>query len=364
MNQPLISVLIPTYNRAHCVSRAIESALQQTYANIEVIVVDDGSTDNTEEIVRQKFGSHKQLVYIRQDNAGVSAARNHGIRIAKGDYIAPLDSDDSWEPWKLEMQVACLVAHPELALVSTDMAAINAQGQVVKPRYLTTMYDAYSFFSLDKIFSNKEPLPKHVPGQALAGDNVFFYFGNVFSCMILGNLIHTSTVVVKKEVIRRVGGYPENLRVGEDYDTYLRICRDHPVGLLDVPSIRYQIGMPDMLTASRYLLEGALNYLHSIEPFLTHERERIHLPDAMIRFAWARAYRWIGHEYMNAGDFSKARGYFLKSIRQRPLQPAVWCYTAASVFPSAVARLIRKIYGFRRRLFPVRQPGGESSGSA
>jgi glycosyltransferase involved in cell wall biosynthesis len=128
MNHRLISVVIPTYNRAYCISRAIRSALCQTYSRLEVIVVDDGSDDNTEEVVSKIAAADNRLVYTSQNHAGVGAARNHGMRIAKGEYVALLDSDDSWEPWKLEIQAACLAAHPELALVCTDMAAVNAQG--------------------------------------------------------------------------------------------------------------------------------------------------------------------------------------------------------------------------------------------
>jgi glycosyltransferase involved in cell wall biosynthesis len=352
VNHPLISVVIPTYNRAHCISRAIRSALCQTYSHIEVIVVDDGSDDGTEEAVRKNFAANKQLAYVRQDHAGVASARNHGTRIARGQYVALLDSDDAWEPWKLELQAACLTAHPELALVCSDMAAVDARGEVVAPRYLATMYDAYSFFTLDAIFSGKEPLASHGPARGPAGDGTLFYFGQIFSCMIIGNLIHTSTAVIAKEALARIGGFPENMRVGEDYDAYLRICRDHPVGLLDIPSMRYQVGMPDTLTSAPYRLEAALNYFHSIEPFLTHERDRITLSDAMIRTAWARAFRWIGYEYMNTGDFRKARAYFLGSIRRRPLQPAVWCYAASGLLPNSVAGFIRRLYGFRERLLP------------
>ena len=108
MQAPLVSVVVPTYNRAYCLARTIDSALGQTHPSVEVIVVDDGSVDETAEMVAARYGSDARVRLIRQANAGVSAARNTGLRVARGDYVALLDSDDVWEPWKLELQVACM----------------------------------------------------------------------------------------------------------------------------------------------------------------------------------------------------------------------------------------------------------------
>ena len=103
MTSPLVSVVIPTFNRAATIVRAVESVLQQTYRPLELIVVDDGSTDGTSEVL-QAYG--KAVVYVRQDNAGPAAARNRGIRESQGDMVAFLDSDDVWLAAKLERQVA------------------------------------------------------------------------------------------------------------------------------------------------------------------------------------------------------------------------------------------------------------------
>src|ERR1700722_18304182 len=111
---PVVSVVIPTYNRAHAVPGAIESALGQTLAPSEVIVVDDGSEDGTRERLMPYMD---RIVYIYQENQGVSSARNNGIRAAKGDLIAFLDSDDVWHPRKLELQLQFLQEHAEIALV-------------------------------------------------------------------------------------------------------------------------------------------------------------------------------------------------------------------------------------------------------
>src|SRR5687768_1729437 len=126
----LVSVVIPTYNRAYCVRRAIDSALAQTYPHLEVIVVDDGSTDGTAELMRTAYGHDGRVRYHRQANGGVSAARNRGIALARGEYVALLDSDDRWKPWKLQAQVACLEHAPDVGMVWTDMEAVDPDGKV------------------------------------------------------------------------------------------------------------------------------------------------------------------------------------------------------------------------------------------
>src|SRR5580692_1034819 len=125
MGDGLVSVIIPTYNRAHCVCRAVESVLGQTYAEVSVLLIDDGSTDHTRALVNDTYGKDPRVRYVHQPNQGVSAARNHGIRLVEGDFAALLDSDDVWKPFKLELQIACLRAFPEAGMVWSDMTAVG-----------------------------------------------------------------------------------------------------------------------------------------------------------------------------------------------------------------------------------------------
>ena len=124
---PLVSVLVPTFNRAHLVPEAIRSVLSQDYAPFEVVVVDDGSTDDTATVINQEFG--RRIRYIRQENAGPGAARNTGIRASSGEYIAFQDSDDIWLPGKLRAQVDALNRHPECALVYGKALSGTADGR-------------------------------------------------------------------------------------------------------------------------------------------------------------------------------------------------------------------------------------------
>ena len=147
----LVSTIIPTYNRANGCKRAVESVLFQTHDNVEVIVVDDGSEDNTRELI---CGVDARVKYLWQPNSGVSAARNTGLRAAKGAYIAFLDSDDIWLPWKLELQLSVLNHFPEAGMVWTDMKAVDENGTKLHESYINRMYGGYRYFYREKNFGN------------------------------------------------------------------------------------------------------------------------------------------------------------------------------------------------------------------
>src|SRR6476646_7452478 len=103
-DRPLVSVVIPTHNRAYCLAEAIDSALHQTYPNVEVIVIDDGSTDGTPALMAERYGADARVRYVPQAKSGTNIARNHGLRLTRGDYIALLDSDDAFLTWKLDLE--------------------------------------------------------------------------------------------------------------------------------------------------------------------------------------------------------------------------------------------------------------------
>ena len=170
-------------------------------------------------------------------------------------YIALLIRTTLGESWKLKSKWPASGPIPSLRLVCTIWRQSMHRAKWARSPLFGHDVRRLFLFRLETIFSAKEASRKHGPAGVPADQDASFHFGEIFSCMIIGNLIHTSTVVVAKEPIMRLGGFPENMRVGEDYDAYLRLCREHSVGLSDVPSIRYQIGMPDKLTSSCYQLE-------------------------------------------------------------------------------------------------------------
>jgi glycosyltransferase involved in cell wall biosynthesis len=206
---PVVSVVIPTYNRLPKVKDAIESVLSQTYRDFEFWVVDDGSTDGTGEALRA-FGN--KIKYISQDNRGASAARNLGARVSRGKYLAFLDSDDLWEPDKLEIQVKCMEENPQFPLCYTDEIWIR-KGIRVNPKKRHGKYSGW-------IFEKCLPL-----------------------C-----IISPSSALMKRSLFVEIGGFDETLPVCEDYDFWLRVTCCYPVLFIDKKLIVKRGGHGDQLS--------------------------------------------------------------------------------------------------------------------
>jgi glycosyltransferase involved in cell wall biosynthesis len=185
-----VSVIIPTYNRERLISRAIESVLKQTYTDYEIIVVDDGSTDRTSELLKKFEG---RIRYFYQQNSGISGARNRGLEEAKGEYIAFLDSDDAWLPEKLTIQVEVLDKNKDVGIIYSKMLILNEAGKHCgfKPDEKT----GRDFLELIEI----------------RGD------------------IATSTVMSRRECFEKVGRFDPDLPPMEDFDMWLRISKFYKV---------------------------------------------------------------------------------------------------------------------------------------
>ena len=208
-----ISVIIPTYNRAHLLSRAVQSVLNQTMPAHEIIIVDDGSTDNTAELITQRFS---QCRYIQQPNMGVSAARNSGIESASGEWLAFLDSDDEWLPGKLQAQVDLLHKHPEIRICHTEEIWIRNGKRV-------------------------NQMKKH----AKSGGHIFK------NCLPLC-VISPSSVMIHSSLFAEIGTFDEELPACEDYDLWLRICANNPVAFVERPQINKYGGHDDQLSQKHW----------------------------------------------------------------------------------------------------------------
>jgi GT2 family glycosyltransferase len=311
----LVSVVIPTYNRAGNIARAVQSALAQTYPKLEVVVADDGSTDDTAAVVRT-LGS--RVTYVRQANAGVSAARNFGMLHARGEFIAFLDSDDAWETWKIAAQMEALRRHPDAGVVWTDMAAINEEDQIVAPRYIRRMYSAYqdvdiaeTLRKVDMLAGLQQPTPAEFGWAGV-------YKGDVSSAILLGNLIHTSTVLFRRSWCQRTGGFDESYeRAGEDYEFYIRLTSAGPAVFIDAPSTLYRVGVADQLTAPSMMLEIARNNLRAIQTWL-HEGDESPLPEDVVRRRFAESFAWLGGAELDAGHPALAARDLSRSLAMVP----------------------------------------------
>ncbi|RNC69637.1 MAG: glycosyltransferase [Desulfuromonadales bacterium] len=210
MASPLVSVIIPAWNAEKFIAETLESVFAQTWRDLEVIVVDDGSRDGTAEVVKTfwegKAGGSIELKLICQQNGGPSKARNAGIRAAKGDYLAFLDADDVWLPETVEHLVAFVDTHPDVSMVFGDAGSFDANG---------VRFD--SFFE------------KH--GCPVTDERNIV--SNAFEKLLESNFILTGALLLRRECIDRVGYFDDNLGYGEDYDLWVRITLFHKIGCIN-----------------------------------------------------------------------------------------------------------------------------------
>ncbi len=204
--QPLVSVIIPTYNRAALVVQAVQSALNQTYTNMEIIVVNDGSTDNTPEILKEYEGKIK---YVYQERSERSKARNEGFRHSTGSYIAFLDSDDLWLPTKIEKQVEVLNKKADVGLVYVGVQFIDTKGN---------LYDG--------------DLSWERPTRPV-----------LYEDLMTRNIVAgtTSSAMIRRACLEKVGLFDESMNTCEDLDLFRRIARYYEFCKIDLPLVKFRI---------------------------------------------------------------------------------------------------------------------------
>lgn len=348
----LVSVIIPTFNRAESVLQAAASALGQTHAGVEVLIVDDGSTDDTAGRIESAWGNDPRVRYVAQENAGPAAARNRGMSLASGDYLAFLDSDDLWLPWKLEAQIAGLERFPEAGMIWSDLVAVRPDGTVVAGHDITRRYRAWEGHRREDLFSLSAAAAGILPGIApLAGSRV--WCGDVYRAMAAGNLVHTSTVLLTRERAEQVGGFDTTLEVsGEDYDFHLRTCRAGPVAFLDAATIRYQVDSADQLTRPELHVHIAGNFLRTVEKAASAGADPRVPPEDWER-SLAHARDWYGRELLDSGRVTLGR----RMLRQALSTRFTWGRLArwlVSLLPGPLRTVVHRISG------RLRAPGHRS----
>jgi glycosyltransferase involved in cell wall biosynthesis len=350
MADDLVSIVVPSYNRAYCVGRAIDSVRAQSHQNWELLLVDDGSSDNTAELMASQYGSDPRVRYIYQSNAGVSAARNAAINVARGDFIAFLDSDDAWKPWKLSVQLACFRAFPQVGMVWTEFEAVDLAGNVLNPRYLRTMYGAYRFYPTpESLFSGSRELSSIAGPEFDCDLSARAYVGNIYTAMLRGNLVHTSTVMLSRQRMNEVKAFDVGLAIsGEDYDFHFRTCKGGSVCFADIPSTIYQLEYEDRLT--KYTRQLAENFLRTVEKAIARETGTNQFPASMVREVLSDAHGWIAEELFAAKDYAGVRSHALSSLRFRIAQPKLISLLAMSLVPRAITESLLQVYrGLRKQ---------------
>jgi len=308
-----VSVVIPTYNRADLLDRAIASAVNQTHPAYEVIVVDDGSSDDTPARCAA-WGS--RIRYVRTANAGVSVARNTGISLAQGQWIALLDSDDTWEPTKLEVQMAAFRAVPAAAWSLTGCEVVDGEGAVhERPESFEAAFPLFREFGIQ---------PERFFAQYLerfevttAGVHHDGYHGDLFRLLFLGNVVLPSSAVVRRELIDRIGGFDASLRMCEETEFFHRAAAYAPGIVLMSRLVRYRAAHHDSLTAGVNAAPLAEAALRSLDAAAT--RRQMQPAD---RDAWSTGRRTLllrlAYAYLSVRD-GRAVRRTLRRLRKHDL---------------------------------------------
>jgi glycosyltransferase involved in cell wall biosynthesis len=286
---PKVSVIIPNYNYSQYVGEAVESTLAQTYANVEIIVVDDGSKDNSLELL-ESFGD--KITVLKQQNAGVSAARNNGVANSDGEFIAFLDADDVWLPEKLEKQIAAFLNDKDLGLVHVAVQDIDAAG-----KNLETHFDGLS-------------------GEV--SQELLLFKGAV----ILGG---GSGIMIPRKIFEEVGGFDSRLSTSADWDIFYQISSRCKVGFIDEVLLKYRIHGSNMHgNIPRMESEMLLGF----EKAFSGEKNQ-----SIKKTAYGNLYQVLAGSHFRAGNYAD---FTRNSIKSLWFTPSNFAYFAK--FPARILR--------------------------
>jgi glycosyltransferase involved in cell wall biosynthesis len=278
---PTVSVVVSCYNYAAFLPAAVESALRQTYPSVEVIIVDDGSTDDTP-AVAARLAADPRVRYVRQEHRGQAAAKNTGIGLATGAFVAFLDADDRWRSQKLERQIP-LFADPGVGVVYSRMRPISADG---------------------KPLDSRDTAAARQPHR-----------GRVCEPLFIDNFVPFSSAVVRREVFERVGRMDRRLSMGIDWDLWLRASLHFSFDYVDDELLDYRVGHAGQMSKRQEERHG---WAEAIMTRFLKENPRAISP-AVVRRAWRHTFNSRGY-YYRSRDLAKSTLFYLRSLKVSPLQ--------------------------------------------
>lgn len=336
----LVSVIIPTYNCAEFLPSTIESVVDQSYTSVEIIVVDDGSTDDTKNILEPYLD---KITYIYQNNQGVSAARNRGIQEIKGELVAFIDADDCWYKDKLKLQLEILNTHDDIIGVFSDFGIANEAGEVYSKTHVKHNYRVFATFNLDwqDIFSNKIILPNSSADKESHGD-VEVYFGSMFRALFLGNFINTSSLILRKNAIEHYGVFNHERKTQEDYEFWLKIAKQENFAYINCPLL-YSRRRANQLTSLSNQIDISKNSLEVIENIVNSGIDNF-IDKKTIEGRLSDKYRMYGINLLKIGDKNNARKQFYKSITIKHFDFMSMLFLISSYVPSQLNNFIRSTF--------------------
>jgi glycosyltransferase involved in cell wall biosynthesis len=358
---PQVSIIIPTYNRADTILRAIDSVLAQTYTDWELIIVNDGSTDNTAKLLT---GLDARIKVITQPNGGVTVARNTGLRHATGDFFAFLDSDDQWRGYHLELCLAFFAAHPQAKLVSCELHEDFGNGRVLT-HYQIELSNWY-LHTARLIGSKLLNLPsgetdcylrvynrRHSIGtwgqpilQRWKVTDSAHYEGNIFQAWRWGFLMWLPTTVLRREVVEKIGEFSHRYPICSDFDWMAEACRHYTMHFLSVPTgIKHDLAVGGKKLAEGHIAKdqtasvAALDMLHHLE----NNYCSLHPDDTELAALRSHKQYYLAQVQLARGLRNEALSYLKQAWKNSPEKWRVArLWLLAGLIPNA--RLCQQVY--------------------
>lgn len=282
---PLVSVVIASYNAAKTLAETVECVLKQTYPSVECIVVNDGSTDETLEILSQ-YSSRVRIV--TKPNGGLASGRNAGCRAAQGKYVALLDADDLCMPERISVQAAFMEQHPEVIMCCSDFSAFNTSGTIAES------YIARYYSRVDEIPGRFAGIYSHQEDIAIEGKKFTTYYGDVYEHMAAGNFIHPPTVFFVKSALEKCGFWDERIVNGCDLDWLVRLSKIGKVGYIDHPLLKYRLS-DTQLSGTLHRIRKTLDIVYVMDKTFAHDPSLFSRNPKVYR-------KCLGSVYLDAAD--------------------------------------------------------------
>lgn len=302
---PTVSIVMPAYNAARTLAESVESVVNQTYGDWELLIVNDGSTDATAALAAEWQQRDVRIILVDlSKNGGLPNARNEGIRHARGEYIAFLDSDDLWQADKLQVQIAFHDKHPDIGISHTDFESFSERAANHRP-----------FKNLVNLRAKKS--------------------GQLFPALCYNNVVGVLTVMVRKEILHRAGLFDTTLWTMEDQDLWIRIARlREPFGYIPTVLAYYRLSESGITSKTGRYKAAYKKFIGKVGS----------LAGVNTSLMWRAYYRYFGAAYFKKGKYTLARLYFSKSIRLVPFD-----YSAIPAYIYLVVGLLKEMVSLSNR---------------
>jgi len=292
MSQPKVSIIIPTYNYGRYIQKAIDSVLAQTFQDFEIIVVDDGSIDNTREIIECQYKD--KVRYFYQEHKGAPAARNRGIEESKGEYLVFLDADDYFLPENLEKKIKFLDTHPK-----------------------------YGWVYSDGYFIDETTQKKERASVRLGYNKLGVKAGNILRELLIKPIIPTLAVMIRKECLEKVGDFDERLPCLQDYDLWIRVASLYSVGYIDEP-LYVKVLHRESISNRTDKEEGYKARLYLIEKIEANYPSVVKDIDWRWKKIKADIYNFLAYRALREDNLRRFITYALRSISCYPFQRLIY----------------------------------------